>query len=368
MSFAESILPGKPAIHEWRYMFCAVHVPKKFINLSSMAVMIVLFLPNTVSAGTHKGTREKIVVMDLRSERGLDQGLTKLLNELILTEFQKTGRYEVFGERDIVSMMNFEDTKIKMTGCSDDSCLAEIGGALGVDIIVASNIGKIGDNYLLNMKMLDVKRARVRKRVSEIVKAEENALIHAIRKAVAGLTGESSADLQKEEGRENKQGNEQDKKKAVAVNGNSESNDSGKAKATAGNNVVESNVPKPGSTPEKNNHGRGINLPAWILLGVGLAAGATGGVLGGLAFADKDLSGRSFDSQSAYNDAVDSVNHKALAADVMFGIGGAALAGSAVFFLFLNGNDGDNAKKSTSVSAAVAPLEGGCVVMGRAGF
>ena len=318
-------------------MYRFLHCPHKTLTCLSIQA-IALCLASAVPASG--SAAEKIVVMDLQAERGLDKGLAKLLNELILTEFQKAGKYEVFGERDIVSMMSFEDTKIKLTGCTDDNCLAEIGGALGVDMIVASNIGKVGDNYLLNMKMLDVKRAVVKKRVSEITKAEENALLEAVRKAVASLCGTAA-------------------KNEIANTRKPSAKEAEKEKPVARTAAVK--IPAPVTTKKAKQESGGVNLPAWISLGVGLAAAATGGVLGGLALSDKDLAGRSFDSQSEYDDTVDGIENKALAADVMFGVAGAALVGSALFFLFW---DDDEAKPAASLAPLGLPFGGGLAATG----
>ena len=119
-----------------------------------------------------QGVKPKIAVLGLKAAKGIDEGTVRLLDELLLTEIQEAGSFEVFGSSDIASMITLEEQRIQLTGCNDDSCLAEIGGALGVNLLVASSVGAVGDKWLLNVKLLDVSTAKVLKRSSEIVAGE----------------------------------------------------------------------------------------------------------------------------------------------------------------------------------------------------
>jgi hypothetical protein len=128
----------------------------------------------------------KIAVLDLQSERGVDAGLVKLLNELLLTEFGKHGKYEVIGLSDIKNMLNLEQTK-RLLDCTDTVCLSEVGGALGVERLGVASIGKVGGLYLVNVKVIDVRNSRVEGRVSHKVRGTEEELVWAITAAVQEL-------------------------------------------------------------------------------------------------------------------------------------------------------------------------------------
>ena len=55
--------------------------------------------------------------------------------------------------------------------------MAEIGGALGVDRLVIGQIGKLGSSYIVTLKLMDIRDAKVEKRVSKTVLANEDKLI-----------------------------------------------------------------------------------------------------------------------------------------------------------------------------------------------
>jgi len=163
--------------------------PMKKNNLLAAISVALLFLMGPAQAGQPKAKGEgktKIAILELKAERGLDEGLVKLLNELLLTEFGRSGEYEVIGGSDLASLLQLEEKK-QMMSCDDIGCLSELGGALGVDKLAAANIGKIGSYYLVNVKIINVREAKVERRVSYNVQGIEDKLIRAITASVKEL-------------------------------------------------------------------------------------------------------------------------------------------------------------------------------------
>lgn len=158
---------------------------KKYLLVA--AILAAFFLSSSAFAGPKKGKgKTKIAILELKAERGLDEGLVKLLNELLLTEFGRSGEYEVIGGSDLLSLLQLEEKKQAMN-CDDIGCLSELGGALGVDKLAAANIGKIGSYYLVNVKIINVREAKVERRVSYNVQGIEDKLIKAITASVQEL-------------------------------------------------------------------------------------------------------------------------------------------------------------------------------------
>ena len=61
----------------------------------------------------------------------------------------------MLGGSELRAMLDLEQQKTAL-GCNDTSCLAELGGSLGVPFLVVPTIGKLGGSYLLNIKLFDV--------------------------------------------------------------------------------------------------------------------------------------------------------------------------------------------------------------------
>lgn len=90
-----------------------------------------------------------------------------------------------------------------------------------------------------------------------------------------------------------------------------------------------------------------MRLGAYAVLGVGLAALATGIGLGAASAGDAAQAGNRSRSVSEAQGFADAANGKALGANVLFGVGGAALAGGALLFVFSMPEPGMKPKGAT---------------------
>jgi hypothetical protein len=65
----------------------------------------------------------------------------------------------------------------------------QIGGALGVENLVAGNIGMLGSIYVINLKFIDIDNSRVLNRVTEKYTGPEAGLFDKMRECVRLLLG-----------------------------------------------------------------------------------------------------------------------------------------------------------------------------------
>ena len=118
----------------------------------------------------------KLAVMDLELKKGLDKATAEMLNELMLERLSRSQQFgTVIGGSDLREMMSLEEQKAAL-GCEADSCLAELGGALGVPLMLSSSLGTFAGNYILNLKLISVEDAKVLARSSRVVKDETKLL------------------------------------------------------------------------------------------------------------------------------------------------------------------------------------------------
>ena len=59
--------------------------------------------------------------------------------------------------------------------------VAEIGGALGVDCLIVGDVGKVAENFMVSLRMLDVNESLVLSRVTESFRGQEEQLLPAVR-------------------------------------------------------------------------------------------------------------------------------------------------------------------------------------------
>ncbi len=128
----------------------------------------------------------KIAVMEVRSVQGVAEGTAAIISDIVVSEVARR-HAEVVSKSDVAAMVGFEKEK-QMLGCSEDSlCLAEIGGALGVDYMLTGQVGQIGSRYRISLLLVDAKRARVAARSARFCDRNEDALAQAAQETVAEL-------------------------------------------------------------------------------------------------------------------------------------------------------------------------------------
>jgi TolB-like protein len=142
-------------------------------------LMLVALLGVAAPAFAAGDSRVKIAVLDLQA-RGVDAALVQSAGTLIASELNKLEVFKVISREDIRNMLSFEKDKQGL-GCeANEACLAEIGGALGVEYIIAGSLAQIGDTMVLSLALNNTKTATVENRVSESVTGKGDALIGAI--------------------------------------------------------------------------------------------------------------------------------------------------------------------------------------------
>ncbi|MFT7578893.1 MAG: TolB-like protein, partial [Myxococcota bacterium] len=133
----------------------------------------------------------KAAVIDLQTH-GVDPALGKNLTELLTLELKTFKGMGVVSRSEIQTLLQLETQK-QLLGCEDSGCLVEIGGALGVDYLVSGSVGRLGDAYVITLKLMDVHEAHVVNRVSESLRSEASELALALRYATWELLGKAVA-------------------------------------------------------------------------------------------------------------------------------------------------------------------------------
>jgi hypothetical protein len=123
----------------------------------------------------------KCAAMPLQTT-GVNEALTTVIDEILLAELQKAG-FEAVGPDDINAMLGFERTK-QAVGCDDATCIAEIGGALGVDYLAIGKIAIVDETPFVTLKLIDVSKARVLARSTRSASLGVNTLPRLIGEAV----------------------------------------------------------------------------------------------------------------------------------------------------------------------------------------
>jgi hypothetical protein len=150
---------------------------------------LCLFLVCSLCSGARAAVavRPRLAVLPLAANRVPAQTV-EILNDLLTTAMDAGKRYEVLSVSDINAMIGFERLK-DLTGCSDVACGAEIGGALGVELLVSGSVSILGDELIVQVALIDTKIPKVVSRGRSVVKNDEKLYRKAVEAAAAQVSG-----------------------------------------------------------------------------------------------------------------------------------------------------------------------------------
>ena len=213
-------------------------------------------------------------------------------------------------------MLGFEQKK-QLSGCTDTSCMVAIGGALGVDKIVTGSVGKLGESHVLNLKLLDIRNAKIERMYQKRLKGgTEEAFLDLVPEALSELFPSHAG---------------------VWAEG-----------------IIRREAQTPKAIPPvqqaeivAKTPGTGPGLYPWILAGAGAAMVVAGGVVHSLAKSDYDSWKALPESDPGVKSLKDSGTSKQTTAFVLYGVGGAAAIGGLVLYFV-----------SDTTGVAIVPLLG----------
>jgi TolB-like protein len=152
----------------------------------SLLAILVFFCGLSASKAQESAEESsQIAVMPLTPKRIAPETVS-ILDDLLLAAVSKHTGYEVIGISDIEAMLGLEKLK-DVLGCDDVTCAAEIGGSLGIDHLLAGSVSQLGDNVIINLKLINTAAQKVDGRGQAEVKADESLFSQAVKSAVTDL-------------------------------------------------------------------------------------------------------------------------------------------------------------------------------------
>ncbi len=118
----------------------------------------------------------KVALMPTQFDTSASGQVTEFYDDYLLTAVQELNAIDVIGTDDINALLDFEKRK-EMLGCDDLSCMAEIGGALGVERIMLVRIARLNGEWGVTARLMNIQAAKVEARVKRFVKGDAKALL-----------------------------------------------------------------------------------------------------------------------------------------------------------------------------------------------
>ncbi|MGC4118036.1 MAG: hypothetical protein QM765_26490 [Myxococcales bacterium] len=136
------------------------------------------------SARAAEPPNKRIAVLDIKVVGNVDAKTVAGLSSYIASEASRLGLRVIAGS-DIAAVIGFAKQR-ELLACSDSSCLVELGGGLGVDYLLSSEVSEVAGVWLLSLALLDVRGGRSMNRLTKRSN-EPRGLVDAVPEAVEGL-------------------------------------------------------------------------------------------------------------------------------------------------------------------------------------
>lgn len=211
-----------------------------------MRVSVLLCLSLLVSTAVRAESatpRPRVLVLEPAS-KSFDAATTSTIAGLIIVELGQDPCLDVISAAEVQRLAELEGDR-QAVGCGDESCLAELAGAMGARYVVFGDIGSLGSLVVMNLNLFDNQTTRAIHRVT--VQAD------GIAKLPAALPGPVRALRQ------------------ALVTGTTSS--------TATSTSTTSPTPTPAPADTATSGDAGVPVLPWVLIGSG-AALAVGGLAG----------------------------------------------------------------------------------------
>jgi TolB-like protein len=96
-----------------------------------------------------------VLVLDLAAT-DVPQGTQRLLSSLLADSVGRSG-LKTLAQEEMRRVIELESDKAAM-GCDTTSCLAEMASAMGVDYVVFGDVGKLGNAFIVTLRLYDSKK------------------------------------------------------------------------------------------------------------------------------------------------------------------------------------------------------------------
>lgn len=136
-----------------------------------LALLAIAAPPTAVVAPAPPGSLR--IAVHAIDPGNVDALLARVVTDATVAELRKLQGLEVVAMDEIKAMLDQEAQK-QLVGCSDESCLAEIAEALGVDGIVIGTLARVGDETVFGLKRIDQRAAKTVGQSSERLAHEDS--------------------------------------------------------------------------------------------------------------------------------------------------------------------------------------------------
>lgn len=98
--------------------------------------------------------RPRLLVLDFQATEGVEEALINITHDRFIATLKAVDRYDLATSDDLRMMLQTEKER-QLLSCADDSCLAEIAGAMGARYLSRGRLSLLDDDVVLTLQLFD---------------------------------------------------------------------------------------------------------------------------------------------------------------------------------------------------------------------
>jgi hypothetical protein len=113
---------------------------------------------------------EQLLVLGLRAGPGVSAETANSITESVHSELSAIGVYAVFSNEELAATLGLERQR-QLTGCAQESCMAELAGALDSKRAIIGDVTRVDADVIVNLSLIDPRNAKSIARVGKTISA-----------------------------------------------------------------------------------------------------------------------------------------------------------------------------------------------------
>ena len=150
---------------------------------------------STLTTAAKTPGKTNVAVINMKNASGVTTGEIEVISDRLRGELFNTGKVNVM-ERDQMQEILKEQGFQQSGACTNEACMVEIGQLLGVEQLVTGSLGKVGSMFLVNLRVIDVKTAKIMKVVSVDIKGDIEEVVGELPGIASQLVGQTAPAVQ----------------------------------------------------------------------------------------------------------------------------------------------------------------------------
>jgi len=142
----------------------------KSVFLPIILLLLIISVAITGSEKSDKNISSQLAVLDFNSV-GLSPEQAREATQALRSALENEQNHPVYNPDKMFVIMGQKGYAREIV-CTDDSCIIELGGVLGVETMVSGVVGKVSDIFSLSLWMLDVTTGKVLTTIMENYRCE----------------------------------------------------------------------------------------------------------------------------------------------------------------------------------------------------